>query len=221
VLPREEAARIQVNLHWRPFYSLDPELVLKRARTILSPPDTITLELARDTLVVRGQASQAWINRMHQWGGTIPGIHGLDSRNIHNLTLEKLKATLEPLRKIQVYFKSNRFQFTPGQEKVLEQIAVILKTAQSLQPGLKTLVQILILGHTDSSGNERVNLALSRNRAQTLYNYLILQGVNPGFLTLSGMGTQMPVSQETSEKERQINRTVTFKIFYTPLTQGS
>ena len=47
---------------WCPYQALDPELILERARNILDPPDTVTLELRDGTLFVEGAAPWYWVD---------------------------------------------------------------------------------------------------------------------------------------------------------------
>ncbi len=85
---------------------------------------------------------------------------------------------------------------------------------QTLQEKTLSPVQIVIFGHTDSSGSEKSNLKLSRNRAEAIFNYLLVNGINPAFITISGIGTQLPLSSEESIDDRQFNRAISFKTFY-------
>jgi outer membrane protein OmpA-like peptidoglycan-associated protein len=66
---------------------------------------------------------------------------------------------------------------------------------------------ILLAGHTDSTGREDYNLALSRRRAQSVADYLISQGVDPSRFTTQGFGPSEPlVSNETPEGRAQNRR---------------
>lgn len=51
-----------------------------------------------------------------------------------------------------------------------------------------------IEGHTDSVGSRAYNLQLSKQRAQTVVNYLVAQGVAPSRLTAQGYGFDRPRS---------------------------
>lgn len=69
------------------------------------------------------------------------------------------------------------------------------------QDSLQGLVQLLrdnpglvieLGSHTDSRGSEESNDILSQKRAQSVVNYLIMRGINPGRLTAKGYGERVP-----------------------------
>ncbi len=77
-------------------------------------------------------------------------------------------------------------------------------------------IKILIGSHTDCRGEEKYNLELSRNRAKSVYQYLIDKGISSNRLDYIGFGErEFAVPCECnlcSEEEHQKNRRSTFKI---------
>ena len=71
---------------------------------------------------------------------------------------------------------------------------------------------ILIEGHTDSTGSEEMNLGLSRQRAQSVSNYLASLGVDPRRLTIMGYGESQPIATNDTPSGRQENRRVEIAI---------
>jgi outer membrane protein OmpA-like peptidoglycan-associated protein len=75
-----------------------------------------------------------------------------------------------------------------------------------------------IYGHTDSSGSDAYNQDLSERRAQSVANYLSTRGVNRVRMATQGFGeTQLLISPERTESDRQANRRVEIRI--APVTQ--
>jgi outer membrane protein OmpA-like peptidoglycan-associated protein len=75
-----------------------------------------------------------------------------------------------------------------------------------------------IYGHTDSSGSDAYNQDLSERRAQSVANYLSTRGVNRVRMATQGFGeTQLLISPERTEADRQANRRVEIRI--APVTQ--
>lgn len=218
LLTDEDKTRIAISSHWKTFYSLDPEIILKRARQILTPPSTIELTLSKNNLIAKGRASNDWISSFRDKAKQIAGIERIDYGEIQNIDKERLDIELTLISKIRIYFKNGSTTLIEGQEKQLNQVFQAVQTIQTLHSKLKSPVQIVILGHTDSSGTEKQNFRLSRARAERILNHLIIKGINPTFFTLSGVGTKLPLKNETDMDDRQYNRAVTFKIFYTPST---
>ena len=74
-----------------------------------------------------------------------------------------------------------------------------------------------IIGHTDSTGTDEYNQALSERRAAAVANYFRSQGVLPQRLAAYGMGETEPVATNETPAGRQANRRVELRIV--PLTQ--
>lgn len=69
-----------------------------------------------------------------------------------------------------------------------------------------------IAGHTDNVGKAVNNQLLSEKRAQSVYNYLIEQGIDADRLNFKGYGESQPKATNTSVKGRETNRRVECKI---------
>lgn len=71
---------------------------------------------------------------------------------------------------------------------------------------------ILIEGHTDATGSDESNLTLSRNRAQSVANFLEAQQVAVTRFTIMGYGESQPVATNDTAEGRQANRRVELAI---------
>ena len=71
---------------------------------------------------------------------------------------------------------------------------------------------IVIYGYTDSTGPEDYNLRLSRDRAQSVRNYLVGKGVASKRFSTTGMGIADPISSNETIEGRSENRRVEFAI---------
>jgi outer membrane protein OmpA-like peptidoglycan-associated protein len=71
---------------------------------------------------------------------------------------------------------------------------------------------ILVKGHTDSTGSEKYNQELSERRATSVRNYLIDRTVSPQRITAIGFGKTMPVASNDTAEGRQQNRRVEVEI---------
>ena len=72
--------------------------------------------------------------------------------------------------------------------------------------------KVVIKGHTDSTGDESMNLRLSEDRARNVKNYLVSRGVAEYRVTSIGMGEQFPVATNSTEAGRAQNRRVEIEI---------
>jgi outer membrane protein OmpA-like peptidoglycan-associated protein len=75
---------------------------------------------------------------------------------------------------------------------------------------------IMIVGHTDSRGDDAYNMALSQRRANSAAAYLRAQGVPAARLTTAGRGESEPVASNDTEAGMQQNRRVEIAIYASP-----
>ncbi|MEO8192332.1 MAG: OmpA family protein [Gemmatimonadales bacterium] len=75
---------------------------------------------------------------------------------------------------------------------------------------------LLIVGHTDSKGDDAYNMSLSQRRANAASAYLQSQGVPASRMTTSGRGEAEPVATNDTEAGMQQNRRVEIAIYASP-----
>jgi outer membrane protein OmpA-like peptidoglycan-associated protein len=66
--------------------------------------------------------------------------------------------------------------------------------------------QIIVKGHTDNESPERSSQSASEDRADSVRNLLVAEGVTPSRITAIGLGASLPVASNTTEEGRQKNR---------------
>lgn len=69
-----------------------------------------------------------------------------------------------------------------------------------------------IIGHTDDTGGDYYNLALSENRAKAVYDKLVAMGITASRLSFKGLGSSKPVDSNETEEGRASNRRTEFVI---------
>jgi len=72
---------------------------------------------------------------------------------------------------------------------------------------------IMLVGHTDSTGTPEYNQGLSERRADSVANYLATQNVNSARFTTEGYGESQPVATNDTEAGRAQNRRVEVAIW--------
>ena len=68
-------------------------------------------------------------------------------------------------------------------------------------------------GHTDNVGNATKNMALSKDRAESVKQYLVEHGANPSKIEAVGYGANQPIANNKTAAGRQKNRRVEFTIY--------
>jgi len=99
-----------------------------------------------------------------------------------------------------VLFDTGKFTLKPGAREKLARISGIVLA----HPGLKLEVE----GHTDSVGSDELNQKLSEQRADSVREFLVQQGVNSNIITARGLGKTQPVASNDTAAGRQQNRRV-------------
>lgn len=93
------------------------------------------------------------------------------------------------IRTSRIMFTPGSANLTPESYKILDQVIRILKEMIREQKGRgNTTFSIEISGYTDDVGEEAVNLRLSAERAQSVYNYLVYNEIPPELLSYKGYG---------------------------------
>lgn len=72
--------------------------------------------------------------------------------------------------------------------------------------------RILVVGHTDSVGDDAYNQRLSENRAKAVKMQLLSAGVPAANITTEGMGESQPIGSNSTAEGRAMNRRVELKI---------
>ena len=70
--------------------------------------------------------------------------------------------------------------------------------------------QLTIVGHTDASGDEALNEALSLARARTVADYLDSRGIARERLAVVGAGSSLPIADNGTRYGRSLNRRIEF-----------
>ncbi|QRM88921.1 OmpA family protein [Lacinutrix sp. WUR7] len=103
-----------------------------------------------------------------------------------------------------VYFATEKYNINNASQETLNKLVGVFKEYPN--------TNILVVGHTDSSGNEDYNMTLSKNRANAVTNYLTSQGLSYGRFTTNWFGESQPMYDNTTAEGRAKNRRVNIAI---------
>ena len=99
-----------------------------------------------------------------------------------------------------VNFRYNSHELTDDAQRILDRVADTLSRHSDLR--------LQVAGHTDSQGDAAYNQWLSLQRAQTVRDYLVAQGVNPDHIGAAGYGGEQPIADNTTKEGLRMNRRV-------------
>ncbi len=110
----------------------------------------------------------------------------------------------------EITFGVDSANIDPSFRNTLDQLASTLTQYE------KTYVDVL--GHTDSTGSDAYNQALSERRAYAVADYLSSRGVQSARLAARGYGESQPKASNLDTAGRSANRRVEIRLV--PVTQG-
>jgi len=104
-----------------------------------------------------------------------------------------------------ILFAVNSAQLQPAGQQNLRDLAVSLEEYEG--------TEVLVVGHTDSTGTDSYNQTLSERRADSARTYLLGAGLEPGRVRAVGRGETEPIASNDTDAGRQDNRRVEVAIF--------
>ena len=104
-----------------------------------------------------------------------------------------------------IYYETNDFSLTAESKMLLALFVEFLKE----NPTVKVEIQ----GHTDNIGRDEDNLLLSENRARSVYEYVVSQGIPANRLRYKGYGESNPIADNNTAAGRAKNRRTVFLIY--------
>ena len=197
---------------WEPYAALDAPFVLARAKTLLEPPSTVDLKFADGTLTASGLAPHDWIAETRRLARALPGVTKFDDQNLIDEDFKEPDMLRQRIEQQVIRFVSGNAQIAPGQNEALRALVADIQKLAELAPAAGRTFRIELIGHTDTEGDDAANLALSRQRADKVLTMLSSQKLPSNTLVAVGVGTMQPVRAETSEADKQFNRSVSFKV---------
>jgi OmpA-OmpF porin, OOP family len=106
----------------------------------------------------------------------------------------------------EALFDFDKSDLKPAGKSAITELDDKIK-AQGMQ-----VIDINVVGHTDSIGTEEYNQALSLRRATSVKDYMVSEGVDPGIIDVSGKGESDPVASNDTKEGRAQNRRVEISV---------
>ena len=110
---------------------------------------------------------------------------------------------LEQFSFTPIYFAVDRYDIDNTYFPYLQKIARILNSHTDLR--------LRIIGHTDADGSDDYNIALSKNRANAIFQFLVNAGIASDRMVFDFKGEGNPTDTNENESGKQRNRRVEFE----------
>jgi outer membrane protein OmpA-like peptidoglycan-associated protein len=146
-------------------------------------------------------------------GGTAGGFIGnyMDKQaaelqqDLENARVERIGEGIKVTFDSGILFDFDKSTLRPASQEQIRKFAEALKKYED--------TEIFVAGHTDATGTEDYNLTLSRQRAESVANYLEGLGVSRTRFTISGLGETQPIATNNTAEGQQLNRRVEVAIY--------
>ncbi len=167
---------------------------------------------------ILGKATGDHDKSRYAWGAAVGAIAGGAIGNYMDKQEEELREQLsdtgvdvvrdgDNIRLVMpgdITFATDSASISPNFNPVLNDVATVINNYE------KTV--LMIKGHTDDTGSDQYNQALSERRAEAVKSQLTSYNVNPTRITTVGLGEYKPKVPNTSAANRQMNRRVELEI---------
>ena len=141
----------------------------------------------------------------------VPGVGGISWAD-GDLMVEQHFSPLHCQEDVAALLRARTIRFEESSARIdAASGSLIDEVATALRPCLGAVIRIS--GHTDRSGSEQANLALSRERAEAVRGALVRRGIPGDVLQVEGMGSARPV--EGLEPGDPANRRIEFTVVST------
>lgn len=153
-----------VTENFEPYLSLEPELIVARARQRLAAPEQVEFTLEGELLILSGRASTEWIQTLPSMVDRIPGVNRVDWRRVIDVdqsTLEQLAARIaESVLSFATDDDTVRTQSTG-----FETLRGLIAEFDTLTGATGAVTVVEVCGHTATEEVNRLNLRVRRAQA--------------------------------------------------------
>lgn len=167
---------------------------------------TQALVIEDNTLYLEGSVPDDQISE--QFEGTMTEAVGSD-RVVNNLEISD-DAVFDPSQPVELKV-AETVLFSTGSTDIGERYRPLVGLAVELLASNEDST-ILIVGHTDDIGEERVNLELSVGRAEATAFEITSRGIEESRVTTEGRGESDPMASNDTDDGRTANRRVEFLV---------
>lgn len=180
-----------------------------------APPTTATLGTGIFQEATSSKISDDYKAPEQRIANTSVRLYMLEQQALFRARLDQhaIKAEMDDKYEItldipgNISFSINSATLNWNMHAVLDKISAILRTYVD--------TSITVIGHTDARGDPEINNMLSKQRAETVANYLIRTGVSFDRIIYFGVADRNPITGNQTTQQRSLNRR--FQIIITPM----
>ncbi|GHU05437.1 hypothetical protein FACS1894205_5420 [Alphaproteobacteria bacterium] len=195
-----------------PYISLDRSIVRQRVGSAVRPIEGVELHFDENRILhMTGQAQTGWIMAARERALATGGVKGVDTKGIVDPRMEELRRLVSEVESTVVHFVSGKETPIPEDRAALVRAADNLAVMEKLAAAMDIAVSLVIYGHADATGTEKVNYEISQKRAQMLAAMLYGRGSSMP-IALYAMGADFAVKQDGRGRADQDSRRVELRV---------
>jgi OmpA-OmpF porin, OOP family len=176
---------------WSPDKAIDGCGKMKPAPVaVVAPPPTEVIIVEQSTVVIAAPPPPPPAAVAIAPVAVVPVVAAPKTKPMHTVTIDA-----------DAFFDINKSNFKSSAAPELEKAAQRVRQVTSVEA-------VQIVGHTDSTGSPDYNQKLSEQRAATVKDFLVKNGVDPSKITILGMGERNPIADNATKEGRAKNRRV-------------
>lgn len=121
-------------------------------------------------------------------------------QEVKNAEIERVGEAIKVTFDSGILFGFDSYSLTPASQETIMKFAGVLNEYPD--------TNITINGHTDNRGTHEYNLGLSKQRAESVHNYIKMQNVRSERMVTNGYSYDKPVADNSTDEGRAKNRRV-------------
>jgi len=121
---------------------------------------------------------------------------------VQQITEDDRRLVREAIQNLE--FQTGKASIKPSSYPSLDRVAALLQAKG---------FSLKLAGHTDNVGTDSKNMILSKDRAESVKQYLVSKGANPSRIEATGYGETQPIASNKTAAGRQKNRRVEFTLY--------
>ncbi len=204
-----------LDFNFTPFFPLSPEYVLRLAKALLAPPDSVKLLVINDgVLQASGVASVAWINDFRTRAKYLPGISTIKEEKLHYRGQRKMLELKKTIESFELYFPRGESIVNRDSDQQIETLSKNIVHLDRIADEIKGKIVLEIHGHASQDGSSELNERISLQRAKNLKNALNLFELQNIEIRTKAKGTQFleKFREKGEEKNFMTNRRISLHV---------
>ena len=221
LLRESELDPVGVISQWEPYQALQPQFILARARVILLPPESVSLQFENGILSAAGTAPRQWIEEARKLARVVPGVAWFSEKELFDAEtqlqekkFEELLVTKEQLEKETVLFAAGTADLVPGQDATLQRVVEMMHTLLGTARATGQKVGVEIVGHQDIPVLPSTKQLLGLTRAERVLAELVAIGLPIGDLEAIKTQVEEQPAEGMAQEVQSFNRSVSFAVAF-------